>query len=798
MSAGDALPLHDDASSLREVERLRTTVAELRAQLDEARSREARQSAVIENALDCIITIDHRGRVVEFNAAAEATFGASRDKVIGRELAEVIIPPEMRAAHRAGLARFLETGEARVIGKRLEVPALRADGTTFPSELAITLLRTDGPPLFTAHLRDISERKALEASVRGSEARFRALMEQAPFSVQILAPDGRTIGVNRAWEELWGASLADMEGYNIRQDPQLDARGVLGPLERAFAGEASFIPPVRYDPRETLALETLHDDSVRWVGAVAYPLKDERGDVREVVLVHEDITARKRAEAAIHESEEKLRLLADTIPQLAWMANPDGEIFWYNRRWYEYTGTTAEEMRGWGWQSVHAPDRLDAVLERWRQSLATGEPFDMVFPIRGADGEFHPFLTRVNPLRDEHGRILYWFGTNTDISEIKRMEMALVDADRRKDEFLATLAHELRNPLAPIRNGLHLIQLAGGDPTAVDQARALIDRQLQQLVRLVDDLMDMSRITTGKVQFRMDVVPLADVIRSAIETSRPLIDQMGHQLTVEIPDGPLLVEVDPTRMAQALLNVLNNAAKYSEPGSRILLSVQARGSEALVSVRDSGIGIEADHLPHVFDMFSQVDRSLERSQGGLGIGLSLAKRLVELHGGTIEAHSAGPGKGSEFVVRLPLHTGTVVPVSRPGTADAADQSTFRCLVVDDNRDGADSLAMILTSLGNQASTAYDGEEAIASVASFRPDVVVLDIGLPKLNGYDVCRRVRAMEGGKHILIIAQTGWGQDLDRQRTASAGFDHHLVKPVDPTALMALVRSLSRLRAR
>ncbi len=799
MSASDEPAPADYAAALAENERLRRTIAELVALSDEVRESEARKSAVIENALDCIITIDHAGRVVEFNTAAEGTFRIGRDQAIGQELAELIIPPEMRTAHRAGLARFIETGEARVIGRRLEVPALRADGTTFPAELAITLLRTDGPPLFTAHLRDISHRKALEASLHASEARFRALMEQAPFSVQIFAPDGNTILVNRAWEELWGASLEDLVGYNILQDHQLAAHGVLAHIERAFAGEPSFVPPVRYDPRDTLPHENRHEDAVRWVGAVAYPLKDERGTVREVVLVHDDITARKRAEAAVQESEEKLRLLADTIPQLAWMAKPDGEIFWYNRRWYEYTGTTAEEMRGWGWQSVHAPEALAGVLERWTASLATGEPFDMVFPLKGADGEFRPFLTRVNPLRDDQDSILYWFGTNTDISEIKQMEAALIDADRRKNEFLAMLAHELRNPLAPIRNAGHVLRLATDNREVVRSAAEMVERQIGHLVRLVDDLLDVTRINRGKIELRPERIELAPVVNHVVEAAQVFIRCMDHAVTVSLPSHPVYLNADPIRLAQIIGNLLNNACKFTDSRGSIALAVDVEGGEghrpeAVIRIRDNGIGIPAEHRRRIFEMFTQVDTSLERSRDGLGIGLALAKHLVEMHGGTLDANSEGVGLGSEFVLRLPILVDAPTPSAPDSLGTESPPARRTILVVDDNQDSAISLAMLLEVNGHQTHTAYDGAQAVEAAATLQPDVVLLDIGMPMMNGYEACRRIRAAPGGKNVLLVALTGWGQDQDRQRTHEAGFDHHLVKPVDPQALMQLIRERSR----
>jgi CheY-like chemotaxis protein/two-component sensor histidine kinase len=315
------------------------------------------------------------------------------------------------------------------------------------------------------------------------------------------------------------------------------------------------------------------------------------------------------------------------------------------------------------------------------------------------------------------------------------------------------------------------------------------------MVRLVDDLMDVSRITLGKVELRKEWVQVAAVVNSAVETSRPFIDQMGQQLSVTLPERPVGVDADPTRLAQVLSNLLNNAAKYSERGGHIHLIAEWQGSDLVVSVKDTSIGIPADKLTSIFDMFSQVDRSLEKSQGGLGIGLTFVKRLVEMHGGRIEAKSEGLGRGSEFVIHLPVAVGAVEPQVAGGKDEqATPKSSLRILIVDDNRDGADSLAMLLRIMGNDTRTAYDGQEGLAAAREFLPDVVLLDIGLPKLNGYEACRRIREQPWAKKTVMIAVTGWGQEDDRRRSQEAGFDQHMIKPVDPKALMKLLASLDR----
>jgi signal transduction histidine kinase len=379
------------------------------------------------------------------------------------------------------------------------------------------------------------------------------------------------------------------------------------------------------------------------------------------------------------------------------------------------------------------------------------------------------------------------------IQERERVEEALREADRRKDEFLATLAHELRNPLAPIRNSLHILRLSGRSDPTLDQVSEILERQVGHLVRLVDDLMEVSRITRGKVELRLEPVELAAVIRSAVEASQPLIDSLGHQLAISLPKEPIVLEADPLRLSQVFANLLNNAAKYTNPGGQIWLAARPQGSELVVSVRDTGVGISAERLPDVFRMFTQIDRSKRQAQGGLGIGLTLVRTLVEMHGGRVEAQSPGLDQGSEFIVRLPLKSVPLPPApSRPPAPSAAVLPNRRVIVVDDNRDAADSMRRLLTLLGAEVRVALDGPAALDLMAEFPPAVMLLDIGMPGMDGYELARRIRAQPEFRDILLIALTGWGQEGDRERAAQAGFDHHLLKPADVSALRSLLLSL------
>jgi PAS domain S-box-containing protein len=522
--------------------------------------------------------------------------------------------------------------------------------------------------------------------------------------------------------------------------------------------------------------------------AHANPFHDEAGRIAGAVNVLIDITARKQAEqaaaplAAIVESSEDAIITKDL----------NGTITSWNRGAQAIYGYTADETIGKNISMLVPPDHRDE-LPGIMARLKRGERIEHYETVRvRKDGQRLDVSVSISPLKDSAGTITGAAAIARDISIRKRAEEELRMADRRKSEFLAMLAHELRNPLAPLRYGLQVMGLAGENSVAAAEARVMMERQLGQLVRLIDDLLDLSRITNGKIELRRERLDLAVVIEDAVETSRPLIEAAGHELRVTLPAGRVVVYADRARLAQVFANLLNNSAKYTERGGRIELTVERQGSDVVVKVKDTGVGIAPDKLAMIFDMFTQVDRSLERSQGGLGIGLNLVRRLVEMHGGRVEAHSEGLGKGSEFVVRL-----SVVLASDPESPGSDGDSSlrlprYRILVVDDNKDAALSLAMLLKIMGHETHRAHDGLEAVEAAKKFRPDVVLLDIGLPKLNGYDVCRSIRAQPWGQDVVLIALTGWGQEDDKRRSKEAGFNFHLVKPMNPADLEKLLAGL------
>ncbi|HWG46183.1 MAG TPA: response regulator [Gemmataceae bacterium] len=634
------------------------------------------------------------------------------------------------------------------------------------------------------------ERRAFERKLAEENARFRALTEQSSDAVTLVGADGIVRYTSPSARRVLGYEPDEFlgrSGFEIVHPDDQERIGLrLAELVRTPGA------PVTAD------LRVLHKDgSWRWVECVGTNLLAEPA-VEAIVVNFRDITERRRAIEALRESEEQFRTLADSIPQLAWMARPDGGVFWYNKRWYDYTGTAAEQMEGWGWQSVHDPAELPRVLEKFQAHIASGEPWEDTFPLRRHDGAMRWHLSRALPVRDEREQIVRWFGTNTDITDRIEMEAALKQSDRRKDEFLAMLAHELRNPLAPIRNAVQIMQLLGPVDPNLQRAQEMIERQVKHLARLVDDLLDVSRITSGKIKLRKESVELAAILARAVETSRPLIDARRHELTITLPPESLRLEADTTRLAQVISNLLNNAAKYTEEGGRIGLTVKRERAEAVLSVKDNGMGIPTDLLPHVFDLFTQGDRSLARSEGGLGIGLTLVKSLVEMHGGTVEASSEGPNKGSEFVISLPLQESrSRFPTNEEERLPCKHETSAsrRILVVDDNVDAAESLALVLRAGEHEVHAAHDGPTALRIAETFRPDVVLLDIGLPRMDGYEVARRLRKQTGTETVFLVALTGYGQDEDRRQAEEAGFDAHLTKPADPAVLQKLLATSPRI---
>lgn len=501
------------------------------------------------------------------------------------------------------------------------------------------------------------------------------------------------------------------------------------------------------------------------------------------------ITDLKRALSDLRASEERYRALVEGHAEMVCRFRPDGTILFANSAYAQARETTAEALLDANfWDFVSAEDRpaVQAMLD----SLTRETPESRVenrFETVAGERWIH-WTNRALSFAPD-GRLLEAQSTGIDITDRKQMEQALKESDRRKDEFLATLAHELRNPLAPISNSLQILKRSGDDREQRQQAHAAIDRQLNYLVRLVDDLLDVSRITRDKLELRPSRVELGPIVRQAIDTCRPTADGENQELRISLPEEPVFLDADPVRLSQVLNNLLNNACKYTPAGGGIDVAVEREGGQVSISVKDSGIGMPADKLETVFEMFAQVHGSDDQVTGGLGIGLTLVKRLVELHNGSIEARSEGRGKGSEFIVRLPAAAARPLGSDRQRSETPAAPPSRRILVVDDNRDSADSLGMLLQLQGHETRVAYDGLAAVEEAERFEPEIVLLDLGLPKLNGIDACRRIRNEAWGRQMTIVALTGWGQEKDRRRSRDAGFDEHIVKPVEPQVLSRLL---------
>ena len=936
----------------------------------------AHLAAIVESSEDAIVSKTLDGIILSWNKGAEHLFGFTAREAVGQSIM-MLIPPERRDEEHGILARIAR-------GERIEhfdTVRVAQGGRRIDVSLTISPIRNAANEVIGASkvARDISRRKVLEARDRflsDLDEALRQLSDAEGITVAAARALGGHLQVNRC---AYATVEEDEDTFQLTGNYTDGVDSIVGRytfrqfgqecLRLMRAGEPYVVTDADDDPRITTAERASYKMTAiravicvpilkqgRFAAAMAvHTLRPRMWDPDEVALVQRvasrcwESIERTRVTHELRESEHLFRALANSNANLAWMAHPDGWIYWYNDRWYEYTGTTPAAMEGWGWERVHDPATLPVVKERWQHSIATGTPFDMVFPLRGADGTFRRFLTRVNPVRDSRGQVVHWFGTNTDVESERRaaeanvelrereqlarqeaelqkrvlyslfmqaptliavlrgpdhivelanppvckvwgrteaellnqplldvmpelrdqvfpsllsevyksgrpyvgneipaslarnegpletvyfdfvyspfrniegdiegvfviasdvtdqvlarnqlngLRVAAESANRAKDEFLAMLGHELRNPLSPILTALQLMKLRGGD--ALERERTVIERQVTHLTRLVDDLLDVSRIARGKVELKEEIVEIAEIVAKAIEIASPLLQQRAHTLNMHVQRKGLTVNGDATRLSQVVSNLLTNAAKYTPPGGHITIRTEQDHGEVVVRVRDSGLGIAPEVLPRVFDLFVQERQAIDRSQGGLGLGLTIVRNLVERHGGTVSANSDGPGKGSEFVVRLPWASVGLVPGDAPVDGAISESVVSRrddspkILVVDDSVDGAEMLAAALNAKGYDTRVAHDAPVALRIAADFRPDVALLDIGLPVMNGYELAARLRELPDSNGMTLIALTGYGQESDRQKSREAGFDHHLVKPVDLLLLESVLAEL------
>ncbi len=617
---------------------------------------------------------------------------------------------------------------------------------------------------------DIDERRRTQAALAESERRYRMLFEAMDEGFLLATvqydEDGRPAGLG--YSEANPAAVR-MTSIHYVGPGLLKVRPEHEPC---WLDACAQVARTGVSTRSQCFSEALGS----WFDFFVYPVG---GDSPRVAILFHDITVRKRAEDALRESEARFRALADASPALIYQFDPLGELMYLNQRGPDDGAPSADAG---GWRGIVQPEDLQAYLMQVSGSIRQRATFNQRIRVPARDGSWRWFESHAAPWYSGDGQHRGYVGISLDITGAVQAEDALKDADRRKDEFLATLAHELRNPLAPISNAVQLMRRPDGRRQS-DRVVEMVGRQVRQIVTLVDDLMEVSRITRGKIDLRLERLPVAEVIHSAVETSQLPIERAGHQLAVALPEEPLVLLADRVRLTQVFANLLNNAAKYTDPGGRIWVEVWRENGDVLVSVRDTGIGIPPEALGRVFDMFAQAHRAVGRGQGGLGIGLTMVRSLVEMHHGTVEARSGGSGMGSEFVVRLPLAGPDDARLERPGQAQARPYAPFagqRILVVDDNRDAADTLGLLLEADGAEVRVVYDGRSALAMAENFLPSSVLLDIGMPLMDGYEVARRLRQDERFANMRIVALTGWGQDADRRQTRNRGFTQHLTKPV------------------
>ncbi len=521
-----------------------------------------------------------------------------------------------------------------------------------------------------------------------------------------------------------------------------------------------------------------------------------RSIVSVLVLRESERNGRERikAELALRESEAKFKIMTDAMPQMVWSTRADGLHDYFNRRWYEFTGAPEGSSLGVGWLSLFSPEDQVRAAATWQLSHATGEPYEVECRLRHRTGEYRWVLSRALPVRDESGAVFRWMGTCTDIHDQKVFQEELKAANRRKDEFLAMLAHELRNPLAPISSAAHTLELSADDPPRVLRASRLINRQVKHMTALVDDLLDVSRVNRGLVRIADEVVELGQVVQSALEQARPHMAARLHEITTDGFEQTARVRGDQVRLVQIVSNLLNNAAKYTPHGGHISVALQVKGEHACISVTDDGSGIEPELQPHVFELFTQGARTPDRAQGGLGIGLALVKRVVELHGGTVSVESPGLGQGSTFTVCLPLtRAEPAAQVDSQAPTTLSSTKPLHIMVVDDNLDAALSLGQLLELEGHRVTVKANAAQALLASEDDPADVYLLDIGLPDMDGYALAQRLNGQPGTRHAMLIAVTGYGQAEDVAQSLASGFHHHFVKPLEPARLLAAIAALS-----
>jgi two-component system CheB/CheR fusion protein len=758
-------------SSKEELQSLNEELATLNAQLEEKIQELARTNedlgGLLASSRVATVLLDQELRVRRFTPSASEIFNlkpGDEGRLLSDISSRVTDPAFAQDLERLGAAD--QALDAEIDG---------ANGTTYLRRL---LPQRDAHGAFVGVVATFLDVTALRTASRRLSEMF-AVLQDSNDAVIVYDLEGRILEWNAGATRIYGFRHEEVVGTSIFDLIPTEARAEA--RRRVDAARDSG----RAGPED--ARRRLRDGTTLTVSVTTSTLQDSHGVPYAVLSTERDITERLKAEKEMY-----FRRLADLIPALLRVEDRDGRTEFVNQAGAEFTGRERAVLLGDGWLDAMSPEDRPAFLTTLATALQARAKYEADYRYRRADGAYRWMRSIGVPRLDDTGTFDGYVSLALDIDDRKRAEEALRDADRRKDEYLAMLAHELRNPLAPIRNATVVLNGIAGRTPDTTWAAGVIARQTEVLAKLLDDLLDVARIARGKVTLDLNRVDLAVVVERATEVAAPAIEARRQHLEVRLPPEPLAVEGDLVRLTQVLTNLLNNASKYTEPGGHLRIELENDGDAALLRVSDDGAGISAEMLTRVFDLFAQADRTLDRAKGGLGLGLTLVRRLVELHHGSVEATSAGLGRGSQFVVRLPLMAGAAPPAQTSGAPLAPRQGPGRrVLVVDDNADAVDSLAMVLRLRDHEVHTAYDGRGALSAAQSVLPDVVVLDIGLPDTDGYQVARALRSQRATSRATLIALTGYGQPEDVTRARAAGFDRHLVKPADPDEIAAVVEA-------
>ena len=753
--------------------------------------------ALVQAASQAIWTTDPAGQSLEAFGWWENQTGQTREQSAGAGFLDAIHADDrerMRGVWQTAMSSvvFFET-ECRIAARQGEYQHFAVRG--------VPVANADGSfRQWIGTLTDITDRKLAEQSLKDNEERYRALVEATSTVVWRATPDGELSFISSFWEKVSGQQREEILGAGWLDAVHPDDR------ERTIKIWRHSLVTKQIYETEFRVLTT--DREYRWFAVRGVPILDGAGSVREWVGANTDIHERKLAEENLRESEDKFRNLANSISQLAWMADATGHIFWYNERWFDYTGTTLDDMQGWGWQKVHHPEEVGRVTEKFREQLALGEVWEDTFPIRSKSGEYRWFLSRALPIRDENRRVVRWFGTNTDITERREIEAErerllaseqrareiAEQANQAKDEFIALVSHELRSPLNAMLGWTRILQKQETDERTTCHALDVIVRNALSQSRLIEDLLDIARVGKGKLRIELAPVELAPIIVAAVEVIKPAAESKNIRLDLSLERAANLITGDRDRLRQVIENLLANAVKFTPDGGGVQIRLEREAAQAKIIISDTGQGISAEFLPQIFERFKQADVSTTRRHGGLGIGLSLARDLVELHDGTISAQSAGENAGATFIVTLPLRA--INPIKEiSGKVENMDSqgklSGFWILAVDDEADAREIISFMLQINGARVTSANSAVEALEILqnASDRiPDILLSDISMPNESGYALLEKIRALprEHGGQIPAVALTAFNRPEDREAAFEAGFQKHLGKPVDMDALI------------